>query len=414
MNRKLAEAVIATFREAETENHFNRLSEFRYRLWVGIHGWLDASGLALYFLARIRILGIEAAIPVRVLQRLEENAADNRKKNAMMLHEFLEINCRFKTAGLAFANLKGFTLFPDACTDIALRCQLDLDFLMSSKDAQHCENILIELGYSLVGVGKDSKEFKADSEQLPSVRDLYKPKKQRSVEVHFIDCDESESIPRKNDLSRLQSDVWNGSELPILSDLDKFLGHARHLFKHLKSEWTRASWVLEYRNFISFHRESNTLWLEVQEYLREDPKTRVAVGTATLIAEQAFGLASVPEPLKWSVRELPASVRLWVERYGNDVLMAEFPGTKLYLLLLRAVSHDEAKTLKKISDKLFPLHRPPKITVADGRSDMILQVFQYWNQVSYFFFRLKFHVLQGFLYRVEEVRWKRSIALLQT
>jgi hypothetical protein len=114
------------------------------------------------------------------------------------------------------------------------------------------------------------------------------------------------------------------------------------------------------------------------------------------------------------VRELPASVRLWVERYGNDVLMAEFPGTKLYLLLLRAVSHDEAQTLKKISDKLFPLHRPPKITVADGRSDMILQVFQYWNQVSYFFFRLKFHVLQGFLYRVEEVRWKRSIALLQT
>ncbi len=377
MNRKLAEAVIATFREAETESHFRRLSEFRYRFWIGIYGWLDASGLALYFLDRVRTLGIEGAIPVRVLQRLEENAADNREKTTSMLHEFLEINQLFKNADLTFANLKGFTLVPDACADTRLRCQLDLDFLIPSKDSQRFESILMERGYSLVGAGPDSREFKADTEYLPSVRDLYKPKNQRNVEIHFVDCDESGGRPRKNELSRLQSRMWDGSELPILSDVDKFLGHARHLFKHLKSEWTRVSWILEFGNFIIFHRESHALWHEVQDYLREDPQTKMAVGTATLIAEQTFGLLAIPETLKWSVRELPGPVRLWVERYGNKVLMAEFPGTKLYLLLLRAVSHDEVKTLKRVRAKIFPFHRPPKITVSARKPNLILRMTQY-------------------------------------
>jgi hypothetical protein len=413
MNRKLAEAVIATFREAKAESHFNRLSGFRYRSWVGIYDWLDASGVALYFLARIRALEIEAAIPVRVLQRLEENAADNQKKTVSIFHEFMKLNCAFKDAGLSYANLKGFTLTPDSCADIALRCQLDLDFLMSSKDAPRCESILTERGYSLAGAGKDVKEYKAGSERLPSARDLYKAKPQRSVEVHFVDCDGPESSLWTNELSRMQSRMWNGSELPIFSDFDKFLGHARHLFKHLTSEFTRVSWVLEYANFVSFHQENHTLWLEVQKHLRRDPKTKVAVGAATLIARQTFGLASVPETLQWSMRELPAPVRLWVERYGNDVLMAKYPGTKLYLLLLRAISQDETKTPKKDGDAIFPIHRPQKITVSNGKRSLMLQLNQYCDQVSYFCFRLKFHLREGFFYRVEEARWKRSVASSQ-
>jgi Uncharacterised nucleotidyltransferase len=413
MNRQLAQAVIATFREADPESHFRRLSGFRYRSWVGIYDWLDASGLALYFLARVQALGVEAAIPVRVLQRLEGNTVDNVKKTTSMFQEFMTLNQDFQHADLLYANLKGFTLAPDSCADIALRCQLDLDFLMSSKDAQRCENILAARGYSLVGTGARSKEFKADSEQLPSVQDLYRAKPQRSVEVHFVDGDRGDNNPRKSELSRLRSKKWKNSEFPVLSELDKFLGHAQHLFKHLKSEWTRASWILEYSNFIRFHQENHALWLEVQEHLTQNPKIKVAVGAVTLFTEQSFGFSSIPTTLKASIQELSVPVRLWIERYGNDVLMAQFPGTKLYFLLLRALSLDEAGLVSKNSNKIFPVHHPPRITVASGKANLIVQLNQHWQQIRFFCFRLKFHLCQGLVFIIEESRWKKSIALLQ-
>ncbi len=257
------------------------------------------------------------------------------------------------------------------------------------------------------------KEFKAGSEQLPSVQDLYKAKTQRSVEIHFVDCHDPDGSSSKDQLAGLESKIWNGLELPVLSESSKFIGHAFHLFKHLRGEWTRASWILEYANFVGFHQENRMLWLEIQEHLTRDPEAKVAVGVVTQIAEQSFGLVSVPEVLKCSVNELPGRVRLWVEWYGDSVLLAKFPGTKLYLLLLKAMSHDEAKQIKNISKKLFPFHRPAKITVGHGNRNPILRLRQWRNQVSYFCFRLRFHLQQGVFYRIEEARWKRSTASLQ-
>jgi hypothetical protein len=411
MDLQLAEAVIATFREAEVDSHFNRLSEFRYRSWVGIYGWLDASGLALYFLARLKTLEIETAVPAQVRQRLEQNAVDNREKTARMFDEFVTLNREFKDAEVSYANLKGFTLVPDACADIALRCQLDLDFLVDVKDIHSCESILTKRGYSLAGTGINVKEFKAGGERLPSVRDLYKAKNQRSVEVHFADHDEADGTRQHGKLSRLQSTIWKGLELPALSNLDKFIEHALHLFKHLKSEWTRASWILEYANFVSSYQENRAFWIEVQKSLTSDPEAKVAVGVATLVAEQSFGMAFVPEILRWSVIELPVRVRLWVERYGNRVLLAKFPGTKLYLLLLRAMSNDDAKSSGK---KAFPFHRPAKISIEHGNRSLMLQLHQLRSQANHFLFRLRFHLQQSFLYKIEETRWKRCIALLHS
>jgi hypothetical protein len=411
MDLQLAQAVIATFREAEADSHFNQLSRFRYRSWVGIYGWLDASGLALYFLARLKALEIETAVPPRVLQRLEKNAIDNREKTAQMFDEFVTLNHDFKAAEVSYANLKGFTLVPDACADIALRCQLDLDFLVDVKDIHYCESILTKRGYTLAGTGINVKEFKAGSERLPSVRDLYKAKNQRSVEVHFVDHNEVDGTHRYGKLSRIRSTIWRGLELPVLSDLDKFIEHALHLFKHLKSEWTRASWILEYVNFVTFFQENKTFWIEVQKKLASDSEAKVAVGVATLIAEQSFGMAFVPEILKWSVIELPVHVRLWIERYGNRVLLAKFPGTKLYLLLLRVMSDDAAESLR---EKAFPFRRPAKINIEHANRSLMLQLHQFNSQISYFLFRLRFHLQQSFLYKIEEARWKRGIASLHS
>ena len=66
-NKQVVEAVVAAFHDS-AEKSAQRLSRFTARDWQRSYHWLDASGMALYFLDRVESLHIENALPSSTLE----------------------------------------------------------------------------------------------------------------------------------------------------------------------------------------------------------------------------------------------------------------------------------------------------------------------------------------------------------
>ena len=395
---------MATFREEEPDVQRECLKAFGAADWKQSFHWLDASGLALYFLERIKLLAIEDAVPGEVIESLELRLANNRERTADLFDEFLKINRLFQGTGLKYANLKGFTLVPSYCPDLSLRYQIDLDFLMYRADAQRCQDVLSSVGYLVTGVGNDVLEFTAGLEKVPSFRDLYKPKPQRSVEVHFLSSPAAPAVGLSDCLDRVQMLTSNGFSVPALSVEDIFLAQAIHLFHHIRSEWTRTSWVLEYKTFVAGRRKDLSFWSEVRARAMDTLEASLAAGMATRLAEEAFGEFAPRELTGWSVDALPRTVSLWLERYGRHVLLTDFPGTKLYLLLQTELASDSNAWKKARRGKLLPLHCPRSVVTSspsvEARFNAII------SQLRFFAFRVRFHLIEGLRYLWESWRWK--------
>lgn len=411
-DRRVVDAVVATFCDP-AERSRERLSVFEYRDWVRTYHWLDASGMALYFLDELQTLGIEDALPGAVLDRLRQNFADNQVRSSVMFAEFTAINRAFQQAGVLYSNVKGFTLSPESCPDPALRCQLDLDFLVDGRHLKLCQEILAKTGYQLTAATGTVWEFKAGSSELASIEDHYKVKPQRSVELHFAASASDGRSLRDESLDRLRLHFWNGIAFPALSVGDLFVGQALHLFGHLRGSFTRLAWLLEYKRHVSARYDDRDFWSEVEDCSQSQWQAPIAIGLVTHLASQIFGSHAPGVLESWTVERLPAEVRLWADRYGRQALLADFPGTKLYLLLEGELARGDSSWQKKKRDSLLPLHRVPAIVFAGPDDNLLKCLRREVYQARFAIFRLRFHVIEGLRYMIEAARWKRYVTALR-
>ena len=402
MNRQLASAVLFSFHDDDPDRQRESLKRFSSGQWKRALYWLDASGLALYFLRRAKELELADAMPAPILHQLEERHGHNLERTASLLREFARINEIFRNAQLHYANLKGPTLLPDYCADLSSRYQSDLDFLVARGDTQRCHDLLAGLGYRLMAATDEVMEFKTHSGHLPRIRDLYKAKLQQSVEVHV--CDDSRFDLQCARLQRARMMEVEGQTCPALAEPDMFLSQSFHLFRHLCSEWTRISWLLEFRHYVVLHRNDAGLWQDICRMSADSPEAPIAVGLAIALAEVAFGEFAPDELTNWSSRRLKPELALWIRQYGRRVLLSQFPGSKLYLILKQELDH-KAYDSHAVRRRLFPLHMPPAV-VAAFATDRRMKVRNRWEQFKYFAFRLRFHMAAGAQYLLEQRRWK--------
>lgn len=366
--------------------------------WKANLVWLDTSGLALYLLDRLTQLRCEWILPSAILERLQQNLRDNRRKNAASRTEAEAINHGLQQAGVLFAHLKGITLTPAAVPDPALRVQLDLDLLVHEADAAAAAAVLESLGYTRACISGDTWEFKAGGDRIPSLNDLYKPKTQRAAELHLAS--------RDGLLARVVQRPFGNTVMPALSPVDLYLQQALHLFKHLCSSFTRAAWLLEYRQHMLTHREDASFWPILQALAAQEPKAEMALGAVSLLVREVFG-DPLPAYLDGLVTHaLSAPVRLWVQRYGRAALLADFPGTKLYLLLQAELESSPVPPRRS----LLPLALPPRITLGSPHEGLRSKLRRSKIQASYILLRLRFHGVEGTRYCMESLRFRRLVA----
>lgn len=411
MDRRLGQAVIAAFREDDARIVRSNFDSFRERDWMRSKYWLHTSGLALYFLARIRKLGIQNILPPAILHEFAQNYADNHVRTEDLFNEFARINMEFQRAKLSYANLKGFSMMPRSCPDPACRYQHDLDFLVSQRDAERCRQAVERLGYRLTTIFGNTWEFHAGPTEVSSMRELYKIRGNRSLEIHLVpELTPGDSETHNDQLSHLQLQVWNGFEFPALSESDKLLTQASHVFKHFQTEWTRTAWLLEYANAIRSYHGDDLFWRDTIAAIKAAPETQIGVGLATLVTSRAFGVTPPAQFLACTVEQIPKQARLWIDRYEEEIVFVEHPGSKLYLILKDVLLQDRPEWRTQRKRKLFPARLPPKHVLTSRKDSTWLRARVVHARLCFIWKRFRFHVTAGLRYKIEAARWRKFLA----
>ncbi len=234
------------------------LEQLSRKEWQRLMPWLDTSGLALYLYDRLLELNQADVLPPDVLARLQRNLSENTARTEGLFAELKALHCAFQSMELSYALLKGFSLWPHSVSRSELRSQLDLDFLIAAKSVPVARQILESRGYHLRSISGRSWEFKTNDEPGRSLKSLYKDSPCRSVELHVEDA----ASPCGSLLDRAGWLCIRGSNMPVLSPADLFLGQGVHCFKHICSDFSRAAHLIEFRRHVLARYDDMPFWNE--------------------------------------------------------------------------------------------------------------------------------------------------------
>ena len=146
-----------------------------------------------------------------------------------------------------------------------MRSQLDLDFLIAEECAPEARRILEQRGYRLYAISGRSWEFKLNEKPGGSLKDLYKATPFHAVELHI----EAHTPGGPSPLERTERRDLYGCAMPVLSPVDLLLGQGLHAYKHLCSEFSRVSHLLEFRRHVLVRRDDAASGMTFSQQLQE-------------------------------------------------------------------------------------------------------------------------------------------------
>jgi hypothetical protein len=400
--RKLKEAIVASFSQ-QSEEAVRGLFGFREADWQSVLWWLDISGMAIYFLDRAQQVGADSIMPSKLKEELAERLQQNRFRIQALTEEARTVTQCFDSETIPYALLKGITLAPESVTDAALRSQADLDFLVSSDQSALAIRTIQRLGYRLHLISGITMEFTAGDIGLPDLSKIYSATAPRALDLHVL----PEGSSKMALLTRRTTRVFDGARIATLAPADILMQQALHLLKHLCSDRSRLSWVLEFRRHTEARRFDRPFWSQVEILANEEMNGNLALSTAFWLAAEFFGEPPMELPRQWAAEAIPPLIRLWLGLYARNLFLADSIGNKLYLLL-RGEIPCKVGPLKKTHLILFPRCLPARITHARAGEGFAERLRRYSVEAEFFFSRMQFHVVEGIRYGIEASRWRRA------
>jgi hypothetical protein len=376
------------------------------RRWRGLLCWMDYHGLALYFFDRVVEAQGSNLLPAEIRSEFHRRLDENTARTRSMIAESIAIQREFQNENVLYALLKGASLSPSSAPRPELRLQFDVDFRVAEQDMPEAEKILIRKGYRLYAVDGRHWEFKRNERPGIGLKELYRDTNSWRVELH------SEPAGSENSgvLERVEWREIGGFMTPTLSPMDMFSGQGLHACKHVRTQFCRASYLVEFRRHVLFRFGDERFWTAVERRLSGNPQACLKLGIVIALAEKVTGEFASPALKRWTVSTLSPSIRLWIEMYGSRSVCQDFPGSKLFLLLEKALEERGLTAKSSVPRSLIPFCVPPLLFRGVPREGVKMWLKRYRVQCGLLLGRLRFHFVEGFRFVWEFRRWRRELS----
>jgi hypothetical protein len=328
MSRSDAEKIVPFLRLSNVS--IDALKFIPERQWHRTLQWLNDSGLAFYFLQKLRTLKASGAVPECVLSLLEADFAANQRRMADLSERMGRLNSHFQNGDVKFAVLKGFSLVPNYCPDAALRSQGDIDYLIDEPSVEPARQVLVSSGYTCKQTRSSQEVLFYMPGKTPRSRgsEQYSSDGPHSVELHLDIWDGDvlrlPSLAHLFSVERAVVREINGVSFPALDDADAFLIQVLHAMSHVFTQWIKVASLFEIAYFLHQRAEDHKLWNEVEQRAGDNVVLRELV---VLVAELAARLFAAPLPYLvrgWASKLRPGA-RVWSDRYSSRWALGELP-----------------------------------------------------------------------------------------
>ena len=414
MNRALARCIVDCLRmTGSPQEHLAEIQHFSRRDWDRTVFWLNGSGLAHYFLLRLRELQAEGAVPSEVLGRLAHNFAANQCRLEVMAGEFNDLNHRLSGASLSYVAVKGFDLAPDYCPNLSLRTWYSHEYLLPLGCFGRAQEVLEKAGYRLRAIGvRGEGVFSVQPLRTPAHPDeCYTAGFKRLVVLQHrmwnADYSKVNVSPPADVLKRLRIANWQNVSFPVLADEDALILSVLDTFEHILNYWCKLSWLFEIAYLLQGRSADSTFWQRFYDRIEHCGKLPEIAGAVFLLALRFFRLEA-PPAVRLRLSDLPCSLRIWVDHYGWEWASAKYPGSKLCLFLHRELIQNQAAWREVRRRRLFPIQRWHGSAEADG-SKLPARLDARRSGWSHVLRRAKFHGVTTSQYAWEVPRWKRLL-----